>query len=375
MCDANDNLIFNETKHVVNGFDVSIFNYRLAQWKDFENPLGDDSGVKAYELRGLTYVFNNDGTLYDRYLLLNKFFNIDQTPCSLYSVIKDLKIERIFNKEDGSIASFVKLPDGSVRAKSKASFISDQAIGSQRVYDTDDNIRRVVDYFLSKNIVPVFEYVSPDNKIVVPYSNTDLILLQLRDNRTGEYLDIDDFQDILNGVSVVVTEDNTLDKLIELKDILEDKEGWVIQFENGKMVKLKTKWYIDLHGLFTEELNRENLIFKMIFEETIDDALALLGEDETSVYVKMTVNEINELLNFKIKKLYKEVMDFLDSEYDGDKKDFSLKHSKHKLFSLAIGVINDKDLVDMIKVLYEKQTRRLMDAQKWLEQAKMEYDG
>lgn len=35
ICDANDNFIFYETKHVIDGYNVSIFNYRLAQPKDF----------------------------------------------------------------------------------------------------------------------------------------------------------------------------------------------------------------------------------------------------------------------------------------------------------------------------------------------------
>ena len=35
ICDANDNFTFYETKHVIDGFDVSIFNYRLAIPKNF----------------------------------------------------------------------------------------------------------------------------------------------------------------------------------------------------------------------------------------------------------------------------------------------------------------------------------------------------
>jgi T4 RnlA family RNA ligase len=374
MCDAHDNLIFHESKHVVDGYNVSIFNYRLAQWLNFENPLDDGSDVTAYELRGLTFVFNVDGTLFDRFLLLDKFFNIDQTPCSMFSIIKDFKIERIFNKEDGSIASFVKLPNGSVKGKSKASFISEQAVGTQKIYDTDENIKRVVDYFLFKGITPVFEYVSPDNKIVVPYTNTDLILLQLRDNKTGEYLKIEDYSHILDGVSVVPTEIHTLDDLISLRDIVKDKEGWVIQFSNGKMVKLKTEWYFNLHNLFTEELNRENLILNMIFEETIDDAISLLGDDVTSKETKERISEITDIVNFKIKVLCSDV-NVLLKEYGGDKKSFSLKYHKHILFSLAVGVINGKDLVEMATEFHHKKTTKLMEARKWLETSKEEYYG
>jgi T4 RnlA family RNA ligase len=374
MCDVHDNLIFHESKHVVDGYDISIFNYRLAQFSNFVDPLGNGSEVTAYELRGLTFVWNKDGSLFDRFLLLDKFFNIDQTPCSLLSVVKNWEIDRIFNKEDGSIASFVKLPNGKVFGKSKASFISDQAIGSQKIYDNDENIRRVVNYFLDNDIAPVFEYVSPDNKIVLSYRDTKLILLQLRDNKTGEYLRIEDYSHILDGVSIVPEEFHTLEELLELKETVVDKEGWVIQFKNGKMVKLKTVWYFNLHSLFTEELERENLILNMIFEDTIDDALSLLGEDVTSTEKKKSISEIIDIVNFRIGLMVHDVERLLE-DFDGDKKTFSLNHIKNPLFSFAIGVVNGRDLVEMITRFFHRKTSHLKDAQKWLDESREQYDN
>ena len=35
ICDANDNFIFFECKHIVDGYNISIFNYRLAMPDDF----------------------------------------------------------------------------------------------------------------------------------------------------------------------------------------------------------------------------------------------------------------------------------------------------------------------------------------------------
>jgi hypothetical protein len=54
-------------------------------------------------------------------------------------VVKDFKIKSIYNK-DGSVASFVKLPSR-VLGKSKMSFESDQAVGINRVYNTNEDIR------------------------------------------------------------------------------------------------------------------------------------------------------------------------------------------------------------------------------------------
>jgi T4 RnlA family RNA ligase len=362
ICDSNDNFIFYESKHNVEGFGVSIFNYRLAFYSHFTNPVPDRPEIKAHEMRGLTFVFNEDGTIYNRFLLLDKFFNVDQTPCSMYSVLKGYKIKNIYNKEDGSIASFIKLPNGKVVGRSKAAFGSDQAIEIQKIYEEDPNIRRFVDWSLDREIIPIFEFVSPRNRIVLPYTNTELILLRLRNNATGEYLDIDDYSDQYDGISVVASDSGkTLDDLIELRKITPDKEGWIVQFENGKMAKIKTEWYLERHRLYTDSLNRENDLIKMIIDGTIDDVFPNIS-DERKMEIESTIDKINGYILDVSKKV-----DDLVSDYDGSKRDFAIKNNKHPLFSIAIGVINGKDKLEMIKGKILSDTRDLMKARKWID--------
>ena len=368
ICDEHDNFLFYEVKHEVDGFTVSVFNYRLANWTHFEEPIPGDS-LKAYELRGLTFVWNKDGSLYNRYLLLDKFFNIDQVPDSAYSVIKDYKIKNVYNKEDGSIASFVRLPNGKVMGRSKTSFQSEQAIEVQKIYDNDEHIKKFVDFCMDSDIVPIFEYVSPTNRIVVPYSNTDLILLRLRDNKTGEYLDIDDYSHQLDGITVAASEETTLDELLKVKDVIEGKEGWIIQFENGKMVKLKTPWYIDRHRLFTEDLNRENTLISLILDENIDDVIAQLEEPTK----KEEIEEVIDIVNHQMNILSNQIDDFLKN-YKGDRKDFALKFRKNPLFGISMGIINGKDKMDSIKELLKKKTKNLLSAREWLENARIDYE-
>jgi len=368
ICDANDNFLFYESKHQVDGFNISIFNYRLAQPNNFDQPI-PGKNIKAHELRGLTFVFNKDGSLYNSYLMLDKFWNMNQSPCSMYSIVKDYKIKSIYNKEDGSIASFVKLPNGRVLARSKTSFISDQAIEIQKIYDKWPNVREFVNFCLDRDIVPVFEYVSPTNRIVLPYANTDLILLRMRDNKTGEYLDITDYTDKLDGITVAPSENHSLEELIELKDVVDGKEGWIVQFENGKMVKIKTKWYCDLHGLYTQDLNRENTLISLIIDEKIDDIIAQLGEDSNK---REEVDVLVDVINKYIQDYTVEV-DKLLSDWDATtgtefykKKHFALKWSKNKYFPVAIGVINGKDKLSLIKDKIKNDTKNLMAARKWL---------
>ena len=45
-------------------------------------------------------------------------------------------------------------------------------------------------YCLNENKTPLFEYISPHNRICLKYTQTSLVLLAMRDNYTGEYLNI-----------------------------------------------------------------------------------------------------------------------------------------------------------------------------------------
>ncbi len=365
MCDANGNLIFYETKHSVGGYNVSIFNYRLASYNNFVTPIETKPEVKAFEMRGLSFVFNKDGSLFKRYLLLDKFFNMDQTPCSLYSIVKDFKIKNVYVKEDGSVASFIMLPNGRVVAKSKASFDSDQAKEIQKIYDSNKKLQKFVTWCLNNEINPVFEYVSPRNRIVIPYKYTDLVLLRVRDNNTGEYLDINEYLDHLNGITLAVPEnDKSLDGLIELKSIVKDIEGWVVQFENGKMVKVKGDHYCSLHGLLTDSLNRENDIIELILDEKIDDVLAQIPEDDLR---RQDIDAISKIISNEMIFMSNKTDELL-LKYKGDKKAFAIANIKDPFFNFAIGVVNGKDKSEMIKLEIKKHTKHLMDARKWLDE-------
>ena len=89
ICQLTDNTTFYEQKFVIDGYDVSVFNYRYATYEDFLK-------FDAFELRGLTFVFNHDGTLFRQYPLLEKFFNLNENESTIYEKVKDTKIKSEF---------------------------------------------------------------------------------------------------------------------------------------------------------------------------------------------------------------------------------------------------------------------------------------
>ena len=347
---------FYESKMVVDGFNVSVFNYRLAQYKDFANPIPEKPELKGYEMRGLTFVFNEDGSLYNRYVLLEKFFNLNQVPESLYSVVKNYKIKFVNNKEDGSIASFVKLPNGKIVGKSKMGFDNDQADGINRVYKTNKEVKSLVDWALNNNIVPIFEYVAPNNRIVLRYPSEELILLRLRDNVTGKHIDIRDHLDKVGSVRVAPFEDEIkdLDHLIELNATQVDKEGSIVtcedEFGRDFFFKLKTPWYCERHGLLTEDLYREHIIIGYILDDKIDDILGQIPEDEKEAHIRINkiISIVKKAIADKVSEIEKAYEQFVKSGIS--KKDYAINQRKgNPNFGFVMNMVKADDLRKMSK--------------------------
>jgi T4 RnlA family RNA ligase len=345
-------------------------------------------------MRGISYVFNSDGSLFKRYLLLEKFFNLNQVPDTMYSEVKDFKIKSIYNKEDGSVASFIKLPDGSVFGKSKMSVITDQAEGIMRVYKSNASVKRFVDWTFDNDITAIFEYVAPSNKIVLRYAKEDLILLKLRDNVTGELLDLNDYLDVIGDIRVAPSEAGyTLDELIEMASYTEDKEGWIIEFTNGVLMKIKTDWYFKRHGILTEDIYRENVIINYILTDEIDDVIAQIPEDEVEAHARIEkiISIVKRALSKKVDEIRKSYEFYLTV---GSRKDYAINYrGKEENFAWVMKMANVDEMAllsreeileiyetyeryenmiktsepfEMAKVWLSRDTNKLLIAREWL---------
>lgn len=355
MCQRLDSPFY-ESKFVIEGYPISVFNYRLAQYSDFTTPLPERPEVNAYEMRGLTFVFNKDGSLYKRFLLLEKFFNLNQVPESMYSVVKNYKVKFINNKEDGSIASYIQLPNGRVIGKSKMGFDNEQSNGINRIYKSRQDVKVFVDWCLKNEITPIFEYVSPANRIVLRYLEEDLILLRMRNNKTGKHLEIKNYLDQIATIRIAPFEDDykDLDHLIEVTAKQVDKEGVIVQTEDeygkDKFFKIKTPWYIERHGLLTNDLYREHIIIGYILDDKIDDILGQVPEDEKEAHERINkiIKVIKRTLNEKSQEIQKSYEQFIKSKMT--KKDYALRNSiTNPNFAFVMNMIKGEELKKLSK--------------------------
>jgi RNA ligase len=158
----------------------------------------------------------------------------------------------------------------------RGSFNSDQAqIGTAILHAKGWDVLNQLD----KNLTYLFEIITQEDPKVVNYGELEeIILLAVIDTNTGKELNIDDFR----GLFESVREYKDVVNWETLRDDIDgtNREGFVIKFENGFRVKLKYDEYFDLFEI-VYGLN-DNAIFKMLYNDQLDDLLALVSRVQNS---------------------------------------------------------------------------------------------
>jgi T4 RnlA family RNA ligase len=327
---------------------VAQFNYGYASHRDFFDAHKDGSMVPATELRGITFLKEGVDGEWKRYLFVHKFFNVNQVQCDnkenswMYDDIKHLDIVRVANKEDGSAIRFLVL-NGELVAKTKFSFETAQADLAMAVVNNDPNLKAFILKTLELGLAALFEIVSPLNRIVLSYSKTDLKLLQLRNEENGEYLDIYNHP-LVAKYSVRMTAKEplrSLEEMFKMTGEVENKEGWVITFADGKMAKVKTDWYMKAHDFSSDHL-KENILIQKILNEEIDDAVSFLPANETEK--RDLIDQISSLVTNDVNSLATYVYDTFNANYTGNKKEFAVRFKKDDCFRLMAKLMKENTL-------------------------------
>jgi RNA ligase len=258
-------------------------------------------------------------------------------------------------KRDGSMIHTVRAFNDQMRLssgarfalKSKKSFSSDVAVqaGEWMMVQPDfinwyDFCNRMVDC----NFTAIFEWTSPTARIVVHYPEPSLKLLHIRENVSGKYLTKEEIATVAAHYKIpVVEEDEAIHDLImtdpaafvKLVDSVEGIEGWVIQFDDGNMVKLKTKWYMDRHHAMTFIRRRDIAILAL--HEEIDDLKSMLVGEGVDI---SEINEIESEVVARIAMLEHQVEDLYNVVKNMDRKTVALTYGKdgenYKYFKLLM---------------------------------------
>ena len=180
-------------------------------------------------------------------------------------------------------------PSGAIRWCTKAG-ITDVGMQAEAFVAKNPKYVEFSGECLEVGLTPIFEYVGPDNKIVLDYKEENLILLAYRDNTTGNYVGLasDVYYKIPNSKPTEIPKDDD-----------EGKEGVVITFRGGHKVKVKTEWYVLRHR-GKELIQNERKVVGMILDNTLDDVLPLVSHEQRETLDRFTREVLYKLVTWGV---------------------------------------------------------------------------
>lgn len=231
---------------------------------------------------------------------------------------------------------------GEIFAKSKKSFTSPVAVTSKNYINTHANYHDFCLHCAEHGLTPTFEFTSPTHRIVLDYKDEALTVLQIREMVSGRYLSIEEMIALTEQFGVALNkpiwfgEDFDIHKAIEILSTADEMEGYVIQFKNGDMVKVKSQWYVNLHHAVT--FVRERDIAQLVIDETIDDFIAFVKTNRPKADLSRII-EINdeitteiEMLESSVKKIVDESQGLTPKELNDKMKDSPLHNFVMRTF-------------------------------------------
>lgn len=327
---------------------VTMCCYMFQDSKTFETK-------ESLECRGIA--FDKAGQIVSR--PLHKFFNVGEKEwLKPEAILERDDIAAIYEKLDGSMIATAWV-DGKLAWRSKKSFESNVVKLTEELLGEPANAC-IVDFAEScarNGFTAIFELTHPDARIVVSQKKGQLRLLHVRDNLTGEYVTLDPFHPVSNRARELAVPVCPRYTSMEFKESLasldgmKDMEGYVVQFKDGDMVKMKCPWYLRLHRSIT--FLRERDIALLALHEELDDVKASLTELGISLE---SVEEVETRLKNRLTGILDEVEGAYNLDKDLSRKDFAIRHQGHPLFSLMMLRYQGRDL-DLSKWFEQKRLK------------------
>ena len=167
--------------------DYIVFNYVIATPDTFP-PVEGWKNAMLRECRGL--IFNAESGKCIR-RPFHKFFNFGEREETM-----ELEPEfQVLEKLDGSMICFFKINGKQIWGTKMG--LTDISYDVEKfVQNSEINYIDFVNNFFDAGYSCMFEWISPKNRIVLPYEQENLILTAIRNIKTGEYLNIYDLNNV-----------------------------------------------------------------------------------------------------------------------------------------------------------------------------------
>lgn len=326
----------------------TVINYVVALPDTFDMKNSDDLyGAMRRECRGL--IFGPDDKIMSR--PFHKFFNIGEREETQYrNIDMTYRDHWIVEKEDGSMIRPILVNDElRLATKMGVTDVSRQAEDWMKTQSPE--LCSFMHTCMCDNFTPIFEWVSPENRIVVRYSDSNLVLLALRENVSGKYHN----PNLLNQISLfdkpkiyASSSVDDLESYVAKCRSDENREGFILIFDDGHMVKGKNDWYLRIHKA-KEKITQERNIMSIFLNEELDDLLPMLDEEDRE---RINTLEQEFWTSFLAKKI--KLNSMIGEAKKSDKKTFALKvmptlefkEDAKFIFKALDGIISDDTLRD-----------------------------
>lgn len=275
------------------------------------------------ECRGIK--FDRDGRIIAR--PLHKFFNVgEKVPASEIDLSRQ---HSVIHKMDGSMVHPYfdeELGRWVLMTRKGITDVSTQA--TERTIDKNyEKYEAFFNEMKRQGVTPIFEYISPKNKIVIEYPFSDLVLIAARTLNHGVYFSRLGIENLARQYDLSPVEAESTTRIRDIdkfeKYVKEQKgiEGYIIQFLSGEMWKIKTEEYLSKHGLIDVTKSPTKLA-RIILSNGIDDLYSLLSLEDKEKIESLAV-WINNEINYYVNK----VMLLVNQTADLSQKEFAVEHA------------------------------------------------
>jgi RNA ligase len=233
------------------------------------------------ECRGLVFA-TDTGRILSR--PLHKIFNAGQIPETQLDRIDVSTSHVVLDKLDGSMIRPIRIPDDpdyGFRLGTKAG-ITDTALRAEDYVSANPAYAKFIRMCVKAGYTPVFEWCSRKDRVVVDYGPVDtLTLLALRDTVSGEYISYHSYADYGRYWGVRVVEAVRVGGIDDIHDLVSSvrsstgREGVVLRYEDGHMVKIKSDDYVMRHRT-VDGLRTERDALRVVLYDAVDDLVPLL---------------------------------------------------------------------------------------------------
>lgn len=288
-----------------------------------------------------------------------KFFNVGERSDTILEAIGDVTPTEITLKFDGSMVHGAIDNDGEVVLMTRKGR-TEEALKAEALL-TDD-LRRFISDTHKIGSTAIFEFTSPDNRIVVPYDESSLTLLAVRNRTTGEYTEYAALTETARNYGVDYTlrvKPYPVRQLVELVRTWEVEEGIVAVLPSGQRVKIKADAYVLKHRA-KDRLSREREVLELILDGKEDDLLPLLDDASRDAVVRYASD-----VRFALSESAEFITDYVAAAKNvigDDVKAFALGYVKSGLLgsyhALAYKVFRGANAFDAIKEIALHATRK-----------------